>query len=113
MAEKATGNVREVPREAGSARIEWDDSNMQSAYANVCNVTSSREEVVLFFGISNPTTSEEPQVRIQLSNRMILSPFAAKRLAALLNNVVGQYESRFGKLPMPGSEKAAGDGAAS
>jgi len=27
--------------------IKWDDSQMKSGYANVCNVTSTREEVVL------------------------------------------------------------------
>jgi len=30
---------------------------------------------------------------------VILSPFAAKRLAALLDNVVKQHEGRFGALP--------------
>ena len=32
-------------------KIDWDDSNMKSSYANVCNVNGTREEVVLFFGI--------------------------------------------------------------
>ena len=34
-----------------SMKIKWDDSNMRSGYANVCNVTSTREEVVLLFGM--------------------------------------------------------------
>ena len=33
-------------------RIKWDDSGMKSSYANVCNVTSTREEVVLVFGMN-------------------------------------------------------------
>jgi hypothetical protein len=33
-------------------KIKWDDSNMKSSYANVCNVTSTREEVVMLFGIN-------------------------------------------------------------
>ena len=36
------------------------------------------------------------KVRVKLSNRIILSPFAAKRLAMLLDSVVKQYETRFG-----------------
>ena len=40
----------------------------------------------------------EEEVTVQLSDRIILSPFAAKRLAVLLGNVVQQYESRFGSL---------------
>ena len=79
-------------------KINWDDSQMTSSYANVCNASGTREEVVLFFGISNPSQTGEPQVSVQLSQRVILSPFAAKRLAALLNNVVEQYEQRWGQL---------------
>jgi hypothetical protein len=89
--------VREL-REGQAPKINWDDSQMRSAYANVCNAVGTREEVVLFFGISNPTQSGEPQISVQLSQRMILSPFAAKRLATLLNNVVQQWESRWGGL---------------
>ena len=35
---------------------------------------------------------------VELSDRIIMSPFAAKRLSMLLQNVIGQYESRFGTL---------------
>ncbi|MES9844905.1 MAG: DUF3467 domain-containing protein, partial [Candidatus Sedimenticola sp. 6PFRAG5] len=32
-----------------NAQIKWDDSNISSTYANVCNVISSREEVSMLF----------------------------------------------------------------
>jgi len=35
---------------------------------------------------------------IQLSNRIVMSPFVAKRLAQLLNSVVGDYETKYGVL---------------
>lgn len=79
-------------------QIKWDDSQMTSSYANVCNAAGTREEVVLFFGISNPSQTGAPEVKVQLSQRVIMSPFAAKRLAALLNAVVKQYEDRWGQL---------------
>jgi hypothetical protein len=85
-------------QEPQAARINWDDSQMKSSYANVCNAVGTREEVVLFFGISNPTQSGGPEISVQLSQRVILSPFAAKRLATLLGNVVQQYEQRWGGL---------------
>lgn len=31
--------------------VQFDVSNLQSSYANVCNVSSTREEVVLAFGV--------------------------------------------------------------
>ena len=90
-------------------KIVWDDSKMNSTYANVCNVTGSREEMVFFFGISNPATTGEPEVRVQLSDRIILSPFAAKRLSVLLNNALSQYEAKFGSLNVTGATPAPGN----
>ena len=71
---------------------------MRSSYANVCNVASTREEVVVLFGTNQAWKGVEAEVRVQLSDRIIMSPFAAKRLAQLLGSVVQQYESRFGSL---------------
>lgn len=78
--------------------VHWDDSHLKSSYANVCNVSSTREEVVLVFGINQSWERGRSEVAIQLTDRLILSPFAAKRLAALLTNVVREYEMRFGTL---------------
>jgi hypothetical protein len=89
----------QAPRTAGGAStVRWDDSNLKSSYANVCNVSSTREEVVLVFGINQAWERGQSQVQVQLTDRIILSPFAAKRLAGLLNNIVREYEARFGPL---------------
>ena len=81
-----------------ASRIKWDDSHMKSTYANVCNVTSTREEVVLLFGINQAWNRGQREVTIQLTDRIIVSPYAAKRLSLLLDNVVKEYEKRFGTL---------------
>lgn len=78
--------------------IRWDDSNLKSSYANVCNVSTTREEVVLVFGINQAWERGQSEVHVQLTDRLILSPFAAKRLAGLLTNVIRDYEARFGAL---------------
>jgi len=78
--------------------IRWDDSDMGTSYANVCNVSSSREEVTLLFGTNQTWHTGQSEFTVKLSDRVIISPFAAKRLLALLQNVVGQYEDRFGEL---------------
>jgi hypothetical protein len=87
----------------GGTRVRWDDTNMKSSYANVCNVASTREEVVLLFGINQTWNAAQREVAVQLTDRIILSPFAAKRLSILLENVLKEYESRFGALPDPRS----------
>ena len=78
--------------------IRWNDSNMRSVYANVCNVSSTREEVTLLFGTNQAWRAGQKEVGVDLTDRVILSPFAAKRLARLLNGVVNEYEKRFGTL---------------
>ena len=78
--------------------IRWDDSNLKSSYANVCNVSTTREEVVLVFGINQAWERGQNEIHVQLTDRLILSPFAAKRLAGLLTNVIADYEKRFGTL---------------
>jgi len=52
-------------------------------------------------------------VTIQLTDRIIISPFAAKRLSLLLNSVVKEYESRFGTLNVEAPNAQAGVSAAS
>ena len=79
-------------------KVKWDDTGMSTTYANVCNVSSTREEVTLLFGTNQSWHSAQKELTVQLSDRIILSPFAAKRLLLLLGNVVGQYEKRFGTL---------------
>ena len=86
------------PASVEGMKIKWDDSNMRSGYANVCNVTSTREEVVMLFGINQAWNRGQKEVTIQLTDRIIVSPYAAKRLAVLLDGVVREYEKRFGAL---------------
>jgi len=99
-----------APRPSTGPTVKFDDSGITNAYANVCNVSSSREEVVLVFGMNNAWERDASEVRVKLNSRVILSPFAAKRLAALLNGVIHQYETRFGVMDLGAgqAEKPAG-----
>ena len=87
--------------------VDWDDSNMQSSHANVVNATSSREEVNLFFGTNETWKANEArEVHVKLNNRIVLSPFAAKRLWILLGAVLKQYEKHFGVIDIAPKGKA-------
>src|SRR6186713_3686767 len=83
-------------------QLKWDDTSMKSSYANVCNAMSTREEVVLMFGVNQAWHAGQKEVTIQLTDRIILSPHAAKRLSLLLGNLVKQHEDRFGALNIEG-----------
>ena len=73
---------------AGPKDIKWDDSNLRSSYANVCNVASTREEVTLLFGTNQTWHTGQSTVTVELNDRIILNPSAAKRMSRLLNNVI-------------------------
>jgi hypothetical protein len=89
----------EAPRATTASPIKWTTTNLQSSYANFCNANSTREEVVLNFGV-NKTWERGPkqELEIELNHRIVLSPFAAKRLSQLLQNLMKEYESRYGAL---------------
>jgi len=99
-ATKAQAQPDPAQPQAGAApRVVWDDGDMTSAFANVVNVLATREEMTLLFGTNqtwNATGTDELTVR--LSNRIVLSPVAAKRLSLLLDRRVKEYEQLFGKL---------------
>jgi len=90
-----TGNPKQA---AGQPKIVWDDSDMRSVYANVANVAGGREEIVLLFGMNQAWQAGQKEVKVKLTDRIVLSPFAAKRLAILLTNVLKDYEKRYGEL---------------
>jgi hypothetical protein len=96
--DKKAENTGAPTQTIGQTRILWDDANMRSSYANVANVAGGREEIVLLFGLNQAWHAGQKEVKVQLSDRIVMSPFAAKRLSILLNNVLSDYENKFGKL---------------
>jgi hypothetical protein len=87
-------------RPAGAPKVVWDDSKMQTSYANVCNVLGTREEIMLLFGANQAWHGGQKEVTVLLSNRVVLNPYAAKRLLQLLEQGLKEYESRYGELKL-------------
>lgn len=82
----------------GAPQVTWDDSSMRSAHANVCQVMGTREEIALLFGTNQAWQAGSAAVTVKLSDRIILNPYAAKRLWQLLGQGLKEYEARFGEL---------------
>jgi hypothetical protein len=76
--------------------VRWNDAQMRTSYANACNVVSTREEVVLFFGINQGMRGGGEEIVVELGERIMLNPHAAKRLNLLLTKVLREHEQRFG-----------------
>ena len=72
-------------------------------------MAGGQEEIVLLFGMNQAWHNNQKELKVQLSDRVVLSPFAAKRLNILLTNVLNGYEKKYGELsvapagtPVPG-----------
>ena len=86
------------------ARIRWDSSNMKSHYPKVLNLSTTHEEITLSLGGDQTRNAGHDQEAYQVSDRIVMSPFTAKRLAILLNDVISKYEAKYGPLEENGSQ---------
>ncbi|MCH2102676.1 MAG: DUF3467 domain-containing protein [Planctomycetes bacterium] len=96
-----------MAEQANNPQVNWNDDSMATTYANVCNVAFTQEEVVLLFGMNQNWHGGQDEITIKLAKRMIMSPHGARRLQALLGNLLAQYESRFGPLGMDAGAPAS------
>jgi hypothetical protein len=99
MATHPKDNAAEPPDPANAVanpKVKWNVEHLKSSYINFANANSTQEEVVLNFGMNNNWDRMASEVEIELTHRVVMSPFAAKRLADLLGKLVAQYEGRYG-----------------
>jgi hypothetical protein len=101
--EMASTDIEAAPRatgsEASNPAVLWDDSAMVTHFANVVSIQSTLEQVDLFFGTNKTwNLAGEQQVKVELTDRVILGPHAAKRLWVALGSVLQEYEARHGAL---------------
>lgn len=87
-----------APVETPGMRLRVDTSHLESSYCNVCNASSTREEVVLNFGVNHDWDRGAQGTDVKMLHRIILSPFAAKRVSQLLSSLIKEYEARHGEL---------------
>ncbi len=74
-----------------------DASKAQAGYSNFCRVTGTPEELIVDFGLNSQPmgVSAEP---IEISQRIVLNFFTAKRLLAALHMSLQRHEAAFGVL---------------
>lgn len=88
-----------LPERRPQAKLRFDTTGVKSTYCNVCNATSTREEVVINFGVNkNWDMNGGGDMEVAVEHRIILSPFAAKRLQEMINRLIAEHEQRYGEL---------------
>jgi hypothetical protein len=79
-------------------KIKWNVEQLKSSYVNFANANSSRDEVVLNFGVNSSWDRPGQEVEINLEHRLVMTPFAAKRLSDLLIKLLAEHEVRYGEV---------------
>lgn len=85
---------------ATNTNVVWDDSNMAENYANVSTILATQEEFSILFGTQKGLRPDPRGMRVEVSNRIMVNPFLAKRLSAILLRTIDEYEKRFGEIQM-------------
>jgi hypothetical protein len=95
----ATAGKKEAPEgQPANPKVKWNVDNLKSSYVNFANANSTKEEVVLNFGMNTSWDRASPEMEIELAHRIVMSPYAAQRLADLLTKLMGEYKTRYGEL---------------
>jgi len=74
-----------------------DDSSVSAGYANFCRVSSTPEELILDLGL-NPNPYATGEVKVPVTQRIIMNHFTAKRLLSALSMALQRHEQAFGVL---------------
>ena len=82
---------------AGRNGIDVNDAKCVASYANFCRVTGTPEELIVDFGL-NKQVGPDVAEPIDISQRLIVNFFTAKRLMAALHMAVQRHEAAFGVL---------------
>lgn len=92
-------------------QLQIDDAATPLLYSTTVRVWGSSEEINLdFAGPIRP--SGKNQARLKIDQRVVLNPWAAKRLAVALGQAVGRYEQTYGVLELDEKKRRVGGGAA-
>lgn len=85
--------------------VVWNDANMKSLYVNATNVVAGREEVMMLLGLNQAWNMGQSKVNVDIAERVVMTPYTAKRLAIMLAATLKAYEAKYGTIDL-GLEKA-------
>lgn len=88
-------------------RVEVDDKNLLSLYANFCRVTGTPEELILDFGL-NAQPFGVPTTPVEVKQRIVTNYYTAKRMLQALAMSVQRHEQAFGVLETDVQKRVVG-----
>ena len=79
-------------------QLQIDDAQVSVVYSTTARVWGSAEEINLDFAGPIRPASQPNMARLRIDQRIVLNPWAAKRLAIALSQAVTRYEQTYGTL---------------
>jgi len=103
---------KDAPKEQQTVRVRMDQRDVKTSYANAFNTHGLINEVILDFGLNMPVPpqpDQQPEIMLQITDRIILNYYSVKRLALTLGQLVRRHEERFGELELDDNNRIKGD----
>jgi hypothetical protein len=92
-----------------NVQVLLDERELKSIYSNAYRIHTAAEEVVIDLGFNMPNPNQQPgqqQLLFKVTDRVIMSYGAAKRLTMSLSQLIKRYEQQFGEIPtQPGARR--------
>ena len=116
--EQAKDAPQETPQDTAqgpeqqTVRVRMDQRDVKTSYANAFNTHGLINEVILDFGLNTPAPpqpDQQPEIMLQITDRIILNYYSVKRLALTLGQLVRRHEERFGDLELDDSKRVKSD----
>lgn len=87
---------------AHQVQVQVREDKMVSLYSNVSGVRVSpnAEDIVLDIGVIQQDPTKSDAMIMDISTRVYMSTFAAKKLALALSQTVQRYEQQFGAIEL-------------
>jgi hypothetical protein len=89
-------------------QLQIDDSQTPITYSTTVRVWGSAEEINLDFAGALRPTNQAKVARLKIDQRLVLNPWAAKRLAIALGQAVSRYEQTYGPLELDERKRRVG-----
>jgi hypothetical protein len=88
--------------------LQVDASKAHANYANFCRVTGTPEELIIDFGL-NTQPMGVPTEPIEVSERIVMNYFTAKRMLSALSMSLQRHEAAFGVLETDVQKRVIGN----
>ena len=96
--------------QAGQTQLQIDDASANVSYSSTSRIWGSAEEIIIDFSQGVRPGSQPNTAALKVDSRVILSPWAAKRLALALGQTVQRYEQTYGILEIDPRKRQQGEG---